>query len=317
MNNTIKTLLGAVFAIAVAFYVQSAFGDIPNIGFLMMAAIFGAYMAMNIGANDVANNVGPAVGAGALTIGGAIVIASIFEAAGALIAGGDVVKTIKKGIIDPVAFAGDPIIFVYAMAAALLAAALWLTLATILKAPVSTTHSIVGGVMGAGIAAGGFAIVSWGTMGKIAMSWIISPLLGGLIAAGFLYIIKSKIIFTENKLEAAKKVVPILVSVMAMAFITYLTIKGLKKVWPDIVDLLPFLPDTKKPTISIALIFGTIGAFITYFIVKPSVASKVATLEDSRASINTLFSIPLIFAAALLSLCKRCCQCSWTFGCYL
>jgi len=301
MNNTIKTLLGAVFAIAVAFYVQSAFGDIPNIGFLMMAAIFGAYMAMNIGANDVANNVGPAVGAGALTIGGAIVIASIFEAAGALIAGGDVVKTIKKGIIDPVAFAGDPIIFVYAMAAALLAAALWLTLATILKAPVSTTHSIVGGVMGAGIAAGGFAIVSWGTMGKIAMSWIISPLLGGLIAAGFLYIIKSKIIFTENKLKAAKKVVPILVSVMAMAFITYLTIKGLKKVWPDIVDLLPFLPDTKKPTISIALIFGTIGAFITYFIVKPSVASKVATLEDSRASINTLFSIPLIFAAALLS----------------
>jgi len=301
MNTTIKTLLGAVFAIAVAFYVQSAFGDIPNVGFLMMAAVFGAYMAMNIGANDVANNVGPAVGAGALTIGGAIVIASIFEAAGALIAGGDVVKTIKKGIIDPSAFAGDPMIFVYAMAAALLAAALWLTLATILKAPVSTTHSIVGGVMGAGIAAGGFAVVSWGTMGKIAMSWVISPVLGGLIAAGFLYIIKSKIVFTENKLEAAKKVVPILVSVMAMAFITYLTVKGLKKVWPDIVDLLPFLPDTKKPTISIALMLGAIGAFITYFIVKPRVATKVLTLKESRASINTLFTIPLIFAAALLS----------------
>ena len=299
--NILKTLLGAGFAIAVAFYVQSTFGNLPNVGFLMMAAVFGAYMAMNIGANDVANNVGPAVGAGALTIGGAIVVASIFEASGALIAGGDVVKTIKKGIIDPSAFSGDPMIFVYAMAAALLAAALWLTVATILKAPVSTTHSIVGGVMGAGIAAGGFAVVSWGTMGKIAMSWVISPVLGGLIAAGFLYVIKSKILFKDNKLESAKKIVPILVSLMAMAFITYITIKGLKKVWVDIVDVLPFLPETKKPTIGIALIFGTIGAFITYFIVTPRVASKIASLSNDRASINTLFTIPLIFAAALLS----------------
>ncbi len=131
--------------------------------------------------------------------GGAILIASIFEAGGALIAGGDVVSTIKKGIIDPIAFSGDPMMFVYAMGAALLAAASWLNLATWLKAPVSTTHSIVGGVMGAGIAAGGFAIVSWGTMGKIVASWIISPLLGGLIAAGFLYIIKSEILHKTNK----------------------------------------------------------------------------------------------------------------------
>ena len=301
MNNLLKTILGAGFAIAVAFYVQSTFSNIPNVEFLMIAALFGAYMAMNIGANDVANNVGPAVGAGAITIGGAIVIASIFETGGALIAGGDVVKTIKKGIIDPSAFAGDPMIFIYAMAAALLAAALWLTLATMLKAPVSTTHSIVGGVMGAGIAAGGFSIVSWATMGKIAASWVISPVLGGLIAAGFLYVIKSQIVHKEDRLEAAKKIVPILVSIMAMAFITYITIKGLKKVWPDIVDLLPFLPETKKPTIGIALIFGVIGAFITYVIVKPRVHTKVGQLTNDRASINTLFTIPLIFAAALLS----------------
>ena len=301
MNNSIKVLIGAGFAIAVAFYVHFAFDNIANSGFLIIAAVFGAYMAMNIGANDVANNVGPAVGAGALTIGGAIIIASIFEAAGALIAGGDVVKTIKKGIIDPSAFAGDPMIFVYAMAAALLAAALWLTLATALKAPVSTTHSIVGGVMGAGIAAGGFAVVSWATMGKIAMSWVISPVLGGLIAAGFLYIIKSEIVYKDNKLEAAKKVVPILVSVMAMAFITYLTIKGLKKVWMDIVEILPFLPETKKPTIGIALILGLIGAVVTYIVVKPRIVQKISTLTDDRESINKLFTIPLIFAAALLS----------------
>ena len=223
----------------------------------------------------MANNVGPAVGSGALTIGGAIIIASIFEASGALIAGGDVVGTIKKGIIDPAAFGNDSMIFVYAMSAALLAAALWLNLATWLKAPVSTTHSIVGGVLGGGVAAGGFAIVSWGTMGKIAASWIISPVLGGVIAAIFLYIIKSQILYKENKLEAAKKVVPILVAVMAAAFITYLTVKGLKKIWPVIVDTISsFLPQTKKPSIWVALVFGLLGSGITFSMVKPRIAKK-------------------------------------------
>jgi len=296
-----KTLLGAGFAVAVAFYVHTTFGNVPHSGFLMMAALFGAYMAMNIGANDVANNVGPAVGSGALTITGAIIIASIFEAGGALLAGGDVVGTIKKGIIDPVAFAGDPMMFVYAMAAALLAAALWLTFATILKAPVSTTHSIVGGVMGAGIAAGGFAIVSWGTMGKIAASWVISPVLGGLIAAGFLYIIKSQILHQDDRLAAAKKIVPILVSVMAWAFLTYLTLKGFKHIWKDVLEFLPFLPESKKPTIGVAMAFGLIGAAITYIVVKPRVSSKIAGLSNDRTAINTLFTIPLIFAAAMLS----------------
>lgn len=301
MNNTVKMLLGAGFAVAVAFYANSIVGDASHGGFLVLAAVFGAYMAMNIGANDVANNVGPAVGSGALTIGGAIIIASIFEAAGALIAGGDVVGTIKKGIISPDAFGGDPMTFVYAMSAALLAAALWLNLATWLKAPVSTTHSIVGGVLGGGIAAGGFAIVSWGTMGKIAASWVISPVLGGVIAAIFLYVIKSQIIYKEDTLAAAKKIVPILVALMAAAFITYLTLKGLKKVWPVIVETLSFLPQTKKPTFLVALLFGGIGAVITYTIVKPRIAKKVIGMEGSRESINLLFTIPLIFAAALLS----------------
>ena len=301
MNNTIKILVGASFAVVVAFYANSLVGNATHGAFLVLAAVFGAYMAMNIGANDVANNVGPAVGSGALTIGGAIIIASIFEASGALIAGGDVVGTIKKGIIDPAAFGNDPMIFVYAMSAALLAAALWLNLATWLKAPVSTTHSIVGGVLGGGIAAGGFAIVSWGTMGKIAASWVISPVLGGVIAAGFLYIIKSQILYKEDMLAAAKKIVPILVAIMSAAFITYLTVKGLKKVWPVIVDVLSFLPQTKKPGIFIALMFGAVGAGVTYMIVKPRVVKKVINMEPTRESINLLFTIPLIFAAALLS----------------
>jgi PiT family inorganic phosphate transporter len=301
MNQTFKILLGAGFAVGVAFYANSIIGQASHGGFLVLAAVFGAYMAMNIGANDVANNVGPAVGSGALSIGGAIAIASIFEASGALVAGGDVVGTIKKGIIDPAAFGGDPMIFVYAMSAALLAAALWLNLATWLKAPVSTTHSIVGGVLGGGIAAGGFAIVSWSTMGKIAASWVISPVLGGVIAAIFLYVIKSQIVYKEDKLEAAKKIVPILVALMTAAFVTYLTVKGLKKVWPVIVDTLSFLPQTKKPSILIALMFGAIGAGITFTIVKPRISKKVLVMENTRDSINLLFTIPLIFAAALLS----------------
>jgi len=301
MNNMVKVVLGAGFAVAVAFYANSIIGQASHGGFLVLAALFGAYMAMNIGANDVANNVGPAVGAGALSIGGAIVIASIFEAGGALIAGGDVVGTIKKGIIDPAAFGGDPMLFVYAMSAALLAAALWLNLATWLKAPVSTTHSIVGGVLGGGIAAGGFAIVSWGTMGKIAASWVISPVLGGVIAAIFLYVIKSQILYKEDTIRAAKKVVPVLVAIMATAFLTYLTLKGLKHVWKDLTEVLSFLPQTKKPTFGVALIFGIIGGIATFLFVKPRVIARVSGMEGSRADINLLFTIPLIFAAAMLS----------------
>ncbi|WP_295421154.1 inorganic phosphate transporter, partial [Sulfurovum sp.] len=302
MNNIFKTLLGAGFAVAVAFYANSIMGQASHGGFLVLAALFGAYMAMNIGANDVANNVGPAYGSGAITMGGVIIIAAIFEATGALVAGGDVVGTIKKGIIDPAAFGNDPMLFVYAMSAALLAAALWLNLATWLKAPVSTTHSIVGGVVGAGIAAGGFAIVSWGTMGKIVASWVISPVLGGVIAAIFLYIIKSQILYQKDMRSAAKKVVPILVAIMAGAFLTYLTLKGLKHVWKDLTDMLSFLPQTKKPTFTAALIIGLVGGFITYVVVKPRILNKVEKGSgEKRADINILFGIPLVFSAIFLS----------------
>ena len=177
MNSTLKLIYAALFTFVIALYVMFFMADMPNKEYLLLATLFGAYMAMNIGANDVANNVGPAVGSGALTMFWAIIIAAVFEFLGAILAGGNVVGTIKKGIISIDAFSGHPMLFVEAMSAALLAAALWLNLATWLKAPVSTTHSIVGGVMGAGIAAGGFGIVSWGTMGAISASWVISPLL--------------------------------------------------------------------------------------------------------------------------------------------
>ena len=173
---------------------------------LIIAGIIGGYMAINIGANDVANNVGPAVGSRALTMAGAIAIAAIFEASGALIAGGDVVSTIKKGIIDP-ANIGSTDVFVWLMMAALLAGALWLNVATAIGAPVSTTHSIVGGVLGAGVAAGGWDVVNWVTMGQIAASWVISPVFGGIIAAIFLYLIKRTITYKKDMLMAARRMV--------------------------------------------------------------------------------------------------------------
>ncbi len=281
-------------------------GGISNNMFLAVAALIGAYMAMNIGANDVANNVGPAVGSKAMTLTTAIIIAAIFEAAGAIIAGGEVVKTIKKGIIDISAFGGNADPFIWAMMAALLAAALWLNFATMMRAPVSTTHSIVGGVMGAGIAAAGFSIVDWGTMAKIAASWVISPVLGGVIAASFLYSIKKSIVFKDDKVSAAKKWVPVYVAIMSWAFVTYLTLKGLKKIWPQIVEILNLFPFvaiemTKKPSLMTALTLGLIAAIIVYFFVKQKVNSNTTMLENTKASVNTLFTIPLIFAAALLS----------------
>ncbi len=280
----LKLGLSLVF---MALVLLATWNKIPGNPFLAVAAVFGAYMAMNIGANDVANNVGPAVGSKALTMMGAVLLAAIFESAGALIAGADVTGTIKKGIIDPSAFA-QPEYFVWAMTAALLAAALWLNLATWLKAPVSTTHSIVGGVMGGGIAAAGsFAIVHWGTMGKIAASWVISPILGGIIAATFLYAIKKTVLYKEDVKAAAMKMVPLYVAVMGWAFVTYLIMKGLKHMI--------------KLGFPSAAGFGLIGAVLIYLGVKKAIAKYAHLLTDERGSVNRLFTIPLIFAAALLS----------------
>lgn len=253
---------------------------------LIAAAMIGGYMAMNIGANDVANNVGPAVGSKALTLTGAILIAAIFEASGALIAGGDVVSTIKKGIIDP-GVIGDADTFIWLMMAALLAGAIWLNIATSLGAPVSTTHSIVGGVLGAGIAAGGMQIANWDKMGMIAASWVISPMFGGMIAAAFLYLIKRTITYQTDMKTAAKRMVPILVSLMAWAFGTYLVLKGLKKIW--------------KVDFAMALMIGAAIAAMIYVVVNPLIRRAADKLSNDKASVNRLFTMPLIFAAALLS----------------
>ncbi|MGR3507450.1 MAG: inorganic phosphate transporter [Paracoccaceae bacterium] len=253
---------------------------------VVAAAVFGAYMALNIGANDVANNMGPAVGANALTMGGAILIAAIFESAGALLAGGDVVSTISRGIIDPAGIA-DTRIFIWAMMAALISSALWVNLATWIGAPVSTTHSVVGGVMGAGIMAAGFAAVNWPSMGAIAASWVVSPVLGGVIAAGFLALIKSRIIYREDKIAAARTWVPILLGIMAGTFGTYLALKGLNKII--------------KIDMGVALLVGLGIGLGCYALCVPLIKRQSEGMENRNKSLKTLFGLPLVFSAALLS----------------
>ncbi|WP_390912255.1 inorganic phosphate transporter [Pseudosulfitobacter sp. SM2401] len=277
--------ISLVFIVLASLLAAVFFGQSSNTLVVIVAAGIGAYMALNIGANDVANNMGPAVGAGALSMGSAIAIAVVFESAGALIAGGDVVKTIAKGIIAPDSLPTAQV-FIWAMLAALLSAALWVNLATWVGAPVSTTHSVVGGVMGAGIAAAGFAAVNWPTMTKIAASWVISPVLGGAVAAAFLWFIKARIIYQPDKIAAARKWVPVLVGIMAGAFASYLALKGLKKII--------------KIDITTSLMIGAAIGIAIWAIMIPVIKKQSEGLENRNKSLKILFGIPLVVSAALL-----------------
>jgi len=283
-HELVRFGIAIIFIVAIMLFLGLRFGDVSYV--LVVGGVIGGYMAMNIGANDVANNVGPAVGARALTLVGAIVIAAIFEASGAMLAGGDVVSTIKKGIINPAAVA-DVESFIWLMLAAMLAAALWLNIATAFGAPISTTHSIVGGVLGGGIAAGGWHVVNWSTVGAIGASWVISPLVGGTIAAGFLYLIKRTITYRRDRIAAARKIVPLLIALMAWAFSTYLALKGLKNVW-------------KIDFVTAAGIGGAV-AILIYYPIRRGIRRRANQLPNEKASINHLFTVPLVFAAALLS----------------
>ena len=275
-----------LFIMGVMIFTGARFAHVEQSYLLVAAAVIGAYMAMNIGANDVANNVGPAVGSFALSLTGAILIAAVFEAAGAIVAGGDVVKTVKNGIIDPANLASSDQ-YVWVMMGALAGAAIWLNGATWLGAPVSTTHSIVGGVMGASVAAAGWDIVNWGSVASIAASWVVSPVVGGLIAAGLLFTLKSMVFFREDPIAQAEKVVPAMIGLMAWAFTTYIALKGIKQI-----VVIPFWA---------AMLTGLFAGLAVFFVTGPMVRRARPRLTPNRDGVNRLFTLPLIFAAALLS----------------
>ena len=198
---------------------------------LILASGSGFYMAWNIGANDVANAMGTSVGSGALTLRKAIVVAAIFEFAGAFLVGSHVTETVRKGMIDLNVFTSleDGVsILMYGMLASLLAAGAWLQIATYFGWPVSTTHSIVGAVVGFGLVAGGSAGVAWGKIGQIVMSWVASPLLSGTIAFVVFSIIRRAIINVRDPVRATKRWAPVFIF-LVFGILTLVTLfKGLK-----------------------------------------------------------------------------------------
>ncbi|AEQ50306.1 inorganic phosphate transporter [Pelagibacterium halotolerans] len=278
--------IALVFLLAALVWASFAVASGPLSYLVIIATVIAAYMALNIGANDVANNMGPAVGSKALTMTGALAIAAICEAAGALLAGGDVVSTISRDIIVPGAHI-DGTAFIMVMMAALLSSALWVNLATIIGAPVSTTHAVVGGVVGAGVAAAGFSAIIWPTIAKIAASWVISPLMGGLLAAVLLTVINFTILRQKEKVLSARIWVPVLVGVMIGIFAMYMSMKGLSRVW--------------KPQGHIVLLIGLVAGGLGWLAAQPWVRARTEGMDNTNKQVGTLFRLPLIFATALLS----------------
>jgi len=199
-----------------------------------LAAAFGLFMAWGIGANDVANAMATSVGSKALTIKQAILVAAVFEFLGAVLAGGEVTSTIRKGIVDADLLSGSPELLIYGMLAALLAAGTWLFIASKNGWPVSTTHSIVGAIVGFAAVGIGIDAVRWGQVGTIVMSWVISPLTAGFIAY-FIYRSVQRLILTqEDPLEKAKRYVPVYIFLAAFTITLVTILKGLSHVGLDI-----------------------------------------------------------------------------------
>ena len=201
---------------------------------LAAATLVGLYMAANIGANDLANAMGTSVGSGALTIRRAVIISIVANLLGAVLAGGHVTNTISKGMINPDLLAGAPDKLMLGMFAALLASGIWVHLATVFGMPVSTTHSIVGAVVGFGMLSVGVGAISWGKIITIAISWIVSPLSGAIIAGGIYYLIREKVFRADAPEVVAQRWAPYLIGAVLLTIILSFIFKGLKNLHLDL-----------------------------------------------------------------------------------
>ena len=224
--------------------------------YIGLAAAFGLFMAWGIGANDVANAMATSVGSKALTIKQAILVAAIFEFAGAVLAGGEVTSTIRKGIVDADLLAGTPELLVYGMLAALLAAGTWLLIASRQGWPVSTTHSIVGAIVGFAAVGIGVDAVQWGKVGTIVMSWVVSPVTSGFIAYLIYRSVQKLILSKDDPLARAKRYVPVYIFLAAFTITLVTIMKGLKHV-----GLTISLRDSYFLAIAIAVGIALLGAF--------------------------------------------------------
>jgi len=223
--------------------------------FLMVFAIAACiYMACNIGANDVANAMGTSVGSGSLTFKQAIYVAAVAEFAGAFFVGGHVSDTIRKGMLDPTIFSDAPLHLVYGMIAALIAAALWLNISSYLGWPVSTTHSIVGAVVGFGVMAGGMDAINWSKVWGVVMSWVVSPIMGGLVAFLLFRFLTNQVFRRRNPLLYAKRILPYMVFLVCVILANAMFYKGLKNLHIDF---------SYPEAMFYSFIVGAIGFFIS------------------------------------------------------
>ena len=260
--------------------------------FILLAALFGLFMAWGIGANDVANAMAPAVGSRSITIRQAVIIAAIFEFAGAVLAGGGVTSTIRKGIVDASLFAATPDLLVFGMLASLLAAGTWLLIASKYGWPVSTTHSIVGAVTGFAVAALGMNAVQWPQLGKIVMSWFISPVLAGVIGLLLFISVQRLILERDNPLAAARRYAPFYIFLSGF-FISLVTLlKGIKHIGVD-------LSAIQSGTLSV-LIGGTM-ALAGHTYINRIRGDRTSERDFQYASVEKVFAVLMVVTACAMA----------------
>ncbi|PHR63859.1 inorganic phosphate transporter [Pseudidiomarina marina] len=259
---------------------------------IVLAAVFGLFMAWGIGANDVANAMGTSVGSKALTIKQAIVVAMIFEFAGAYLAGGEVTSTIRKGIIESAYFVDTPELLVFGMIGSLLAAGTWLLIASWAGWPVSTTHSIIGAIVGFSAVGVGVESVNWGSVVGIIGSWIVTPMIAGIIAY-FVFLSAQKLIFdSENPLNMAKRYVPFYMALTGF-MISLVTIKkGLKHVGIELSSV-----EGYSLAISIAVVVGILGKILISRLKFDPAADK----DMHYTNVEKVFAVLMIVTACAMA----------------
>lgn len=260
--------------------------------YLTLAAVFGLYMAWGIGANDVANAMATSIGSGALTIKKALIVAAVFEFAGAVLAGGEVTSTIRRGIVDSSYVVGEPQTLIYGMLAALLAAGTWLLVASRKGWPVSTTHSIVGAIVGFAVVALGVDSVKWAQVATIIASWVASPLTAGVIAYFIFNSIHWLILVRPDPLERARRYAPLYIFVTVTLISLVTMFKGLSHVG---------LTLTTAESYSIALAFGAVIAFIgRWFVLRIPVDEK-AERQFHFATVERVFAVLMVITACSMA----------------
>ncbi|MCB1615085.1 MAG: inorganic phosphate transporter [Pseudomonadales bacterium] len=265
---------------------------------IILAVIFGFFMAWGVGANDVANAMGTSVGAKALTVKQAICIAMVFEFAGAYLAGGEVTATIRKGIIDPALLTDTPHYLVYGMLASLLAAATWLLIASHNGWPVSTTHSIVGAIVGFAAVGLGVDAVSWGKVGKIAASWVVSPLMAGTISFLLFLSVQTFILRAENPFKQAKKIIPFYMFYVGFMIAMVTLMKGLKHLGFKI-DL--GFGNAFFNNMPVAAAVGLVVAVFGIFIMAKIKEDKSINPGFRFANVERIFAVLMVFTACSMA----------------